>query len=171
MHRGANNQELIAIVSTSFLIFAAKNGVKSDISIALERGAHLTGTDFSGQIALHKAVINGNKEGIKLLLKKHVEDKVDIYITDKEGNTPYDLAVKSGAVIKTNTEEKKLAIYLSEKLGSYKKESKIIEKIKLSQSSLGFFASEENNLNVNVSSMGTTTDIKSAIPQSSAKNF
>lgn len=133
---------LISVIATSFLICAADHGTCADILIALNAGANLIGKDRNGQTALHRATLAGDMEKIKFLLKKHAEAKLDInIITDKDGNTPYKLADKSGYTVETTTVEKDLDIYMAEKIGSYRKDVKFLEnQIKLSNSPLSFVA-------------------------------
>lgn len=132
------DDKLLSSIATSFLIHAAKNGNQADMLLALKSDANLIGVNKDGHTALHKAVLTGNTDSIKLLLKKHVEFNFDIHIPDKNDVTPYQLAKELNLKVKTKQGKKPLEIYMLEKFGSYKKENKLDFKTGLSNSPFSF---------------------------------
>jgi len=122
------NDELITLLASPFLIHTVVHGNQAGIRFALSVGAKLQCVDAQGQMALHKAAIAGRQEIIDILLQEHAARKVDIYIPDKAGNTPLQLAAKSGHIVVTEEGNQTLDIYIPETYAVYKHIVKTNEK-------------------------------------------
>lgn len=116
------DSEFVKMLATPFLLSAASQGSAARVEAALKGGAELTGTDQDGKTALHKAVVQGDKATINLLLRKHAEAKIDIRMLDKAGHPPHAYLTDRDTITKKNGEIVSRETYLFEKFGGYKKD-------------------------------------------------
>lgn len=113
----ATDTALKKIVATAFLMQATIRGSEQQMLLALDNGADIMAADRDGQLALHKAVLVGDINKIKCLLKKHVELTPDTNLSfpDKNQKTPCQLAEEH---------HRDIAHLILQKLGGYKKAMK-----------------------------------------------
>lgn len=145
--KNESNQELVTLVSSSYLMAAVQCGSIQGVEGALLKGASISYIDSLGQSALHKAVMRDNNfDIIILLLKKCVSEGIQITdLIDAEGRTPCDLAKESGVDVQTDEGSIRLDLYILEKFGYLWHFRKEKEKTpKLSMMPNGFIADIAN---------------------------
>ena len=80
----------IHVAENTYLHFAALHNNVESAKALLNYGANINKKDSNGNTALHHAAISGHRNIVTLLLGR----KADPCIRNKQGRTPYDLAIQ-----------------------------------------------------------------------------